>query len=169
MEALECLHSRRSIRKYTDTPISDADLKVLLDAAMAAPSAGNAQPWHFVVVRDKALLEQVHAFNPYAAMLGKAALGILVCADTREEKYPGYWVQDCSAATQNLLLAATALGLGGVWTGVHPISEREEGCRKLFKLPPEVRPLGLVALGHPEKKGEKLSRYNEAKIHSNIW
>jgi len=101
MQPLDAIHTRRSIRKYTDAPVSPEQVETLLRAAMAAPSAGNAQPWQFVVATDPALLAQVAALHPYIAMAAKAPLGILVCGDTRVEKYPGYWVVDCSAAVQN--------------------------------------------------------------------
>ena len=112
MDIFEAIHGRRSIRKYTDEPVSDVDVKKILQAAMVAPSAGNQQRWQFVVVRDRETLERIKDVNPYVPMADHAPLGILVCGDVSLEKHPGFWVQDCSAAVQNLLLAVHGLGLG---------------------------------------------------------
>lgn len=169
MDALECLHSRHSVRQYTDEAVSEADIKTLLDAAMIAPSAGNAQPWHFIVLRERAVLDKIPAIHPYAGMAARAQLGILVCGAPQEEKYPGFWVQDCSAATQNLLLAANAIGLGGVWTGIYPLEERVEAFRRLLGVPSGVAPLALVLLGRIKNAGPRRSRYNEAKVHWDKW
>ncbi len=169
MDILAAIHTRRSIRSFTDEPVSEEALNALLDAAMIAPSAGNAQPWRFVVVDDPVLLAQVPAINPYAAMAPKAPLAVLVCGDTGAEKYPGYWVQDCSAAIQNMLLAACALNLGTVWTGIHPMRDREEAFQKLFRLPPALKPLGLVIIGHPAVEADRKSRFDAAKVRRNAW
>ena len=141
----------------------------MLDAAMVAPSAGNAQPWAFVVVDDPALLSRIPDIHPYAAMAAKAPLAFLVCGNLGAEKYPGFWVQDCSAAVQNLLLAATGLGLGSVWTGIYPLEERIEGFRKMFSLPEQIMPLALIVVGHTGKSAEPKSRYDSDKIHHNGW
>lgn len=169
MELFEAIHTRRSIRKFEDAPVSDETVREILEAAMNAPSAGNAQPWHFVVVRDRALREAVPSFSPYAGMVAHAPLGILVCAELPLEKYPGYWVQDCSAATQNLLLAAHGKGLGAVWTGVHPMRDREEGFRKLLGLPETVMPLAFVVLGHPAQESGRRDRFRPERIHADRW
>ena len=121
MDALEVIHTRRSIRDFTDAPITDEALRRMLEAAMAAPSAGNAQPWRFIVIRDRECLQRIPDIHPYAGMATRAALAVLVCADVTAEKFPGFWVQDCSAATQNLMLAARALNIGTVWCGIHPV------------------------------------------------
>lgn len=169
MDILTAIHTRRSIRSFTDAPVSEDAVKILLDAAMIAPSAGNAQPWRFVVVDDPALLAKVPAINPYAAMAPKAPLAILVCGDTASEKYPGYWVQDCSAAVQNILLAALSLGLGTVWTGIHPMQDRVLAFQQLFQLPASLMPLGLVIIGHPAVEADRKSRYDAAKVRRNAW
>lgn len=169
MDILTAIHTRRSIRSFTDAPVSEDAVKILLDAAMIAPSAGNAQPWRFVVVDDPALLAKVPAINPYAAMAPKAPLAILVCGDTASEKYPGYWVQDCSAAVQNILLAALSLGLGTVWTGIHPMQDRVLAFQQLFQLPASLMPLGLVVIGHPAVEAGRKSRYDAAKVRRNAW
>lgn len=169
MELFEAIHTRRSIRKFEDAPVSDELVRDILDAAMSAPSAGNAQPWHFIVIRDKALREAIPAFSPYAGMIVHAPLGILVCAELTLEKYPGYWVQDCSAAMQNLLLAAHGKGLGAVWTGVHPMTDREEGFRKLLALPDTVKPLGFAVLGRPAQESGRRDRFKPERIHADRW
>lgn len=169
MDVFSAIHGRRSIRKYTDQPVSEADLRDMLAAAMAAPSAGNAQPWRFVVVDDRKLLEAVPAFSPYAAMAAKAPLGILICVDLSAEKYPGLWPQDCSAAMQNLLLAAHAKGLGAVWTAVQPMQDRADGFSRLLSLPENIVPFGFAVIGHPAQELAPQDRYDEAKIHWNGW
>ena len=165
MDVLEAIHTRRSIRKYAEGPVDDAQVEILLRAAMAAPSAGNQQPWQFVIVRDKARLQEITRIHPYAAMAPKAALGILVCGDTRVERYPGYWVIDCAAAVQNLLLAAHAVGLGAVWTGIHPMRDREEAFAKLFATPSGVVPHSFIPLGHPAEEKKSEDRYRPERVH----
>ena len=169
MDILTALHTRRSVRQYTDANISRDDVRVLLDAAMIAPSAGNARPWQFIVVDDPALLAKVPDIHPYVGMAAGAPLGILVCGEPAAEKYPGYWVQDCSAAVQNLLLAAVGLGLGAVWTGVYPVEERVSRFRALLSLPETIVPLAFIVIGHTNVAAEKKSRYEPEKIHHNGW
>lgn len=169
MEALEAIFTRRSVRKFTQDPVSEESVRTMLEAAMNAPSAGNGQPWHFVVVTERNLLERAAEINPNAAMARHAPMGILVSGDEKLERFPGYWVQDCSAALQNLLLAAHALGLGAVWTGIHPKPDRVEGFRELFSLPPRVHPLGLVVLGHPDQPTGRQERYRGDRVHRNRW
>ena len=165
MDVMQAIYERRSVRKYTDEPVSDDTVRELLGAAMMAPSAGNAQPWQFVVIRDRKALESVKSFSPYAGMAAQAPLGILVCGDRSLEKYPDYWVQDCSAAVQNLLLAVHAKGLGAVWTGVHPKEDRVEGFRNLCKLPEQVVPLAFLVIGVPDQKPRREDRYKPERVH----
>ncbi len=169
MDLFEALFSRRSVRSYTAEPVSPADREVLLRAAMAAPSAGNAQPWRFVLLDDPDVLAKIPGISPYAHMAAKAPLAILVCGDTQAEKYPGFWPQDCSAAVQNMLLAAVGLGLGAVWCGIHPDREREKKFMELAGLPGHVIPLGLVVVGHPEAAPGPADRYDPAKVRHNFW
>ena len=169
MNSLEAVLSRRSIRKYTDQPVPDEVVKHLLEAAMSAPSANNKQPWHFVVIRDRGLLDAIPTFHPYSGMLKEAAVAILVCGDTRSQALEGYWVQDCSAATQNILIAINALGLGGVWLGIYPREERVEGFRKLVELPDCIMPLSLISIGHPAEKLPRSNRYDASRVHHNKW
>lgn len=169
MEIIEAIKTRRSIRKFNTQTVLPDVIRQLLDAAMSAPSAGNQQPWHFVVIDQRRILDQVPAIHPYAGFCKDAPLAILVCGDTRLEKYQGFWVQDCSAATQNLLLAAHAKGLGAVWTGIYPIEERVQGFRELLDLPEEVIPLALVVLGYPDQTPPAQERYREDRVHRNMW
>lgn len=169
MELMEALMTRRSIRKFADRPVGGTVVRDILEAAMMAPSAGNAQPWQFVVADDRAVLDAVADIHPYVQMVREAPLGILVCGDLRLEKFPGYWVQDCSAAMENLLLAAHGLGLGAVWTGCYPMEDRIAGYRRLFKLPEAVIPLGFAAMGWPAAHPASASRYREDRIHHNTY
>jgi nitroreductase len=169
METIDAIMTRRSIRKYTDRAVPDELVFQLLKAAMAAPSAGNEQAWQFIVIRDRALLDAIPKFHPYAAMLKYASVAVLVCGDLTLEKYKGYWVQDCSAATQNLLLAATAKGLGAVWTGVYPLEDRVAGMRKLLGLPEHIVPLSLVPIGFPAEQPARADRFNAGRVYKDRW
>lgn len=171
MDMLTALHTRRSVRRFLPTPVGDDKVRVLLEAAMIAPSAGNGQPWQFVVVTDPALLQQAGDINPYGAMAKNAPLGILVCGDARLEKYPdhSFWVQDCSAAMQNLLLAVVDQGLGAVWTGLYPMQERVDGFKKLVHLPEYITPLGFAIIGYTDVEQTSKSRFREDRVHYNRW
>ena len=169
MDAMEAILTRRSVRKYTSQTVSDDLVKKLLEAAMAAPSAGNEQPWHFVVITDRAALDEIPKFHEYSQMLKEAPAAILVCGDETLEKYQGYWVQDCSAATENLLLAAHALGLGAVWLGVYPIEERVDATRVLLNLPAHVIPFAIIALGYPAEPTGPADRYDSSRVRHNTW
>ncbi len=169
MDTLEAIFTRRSIRKFLADPISEELTQKVLAAAMQAPSARNQQPWQFVVIDDRAILAAAAARMPNAAMAAHAPLGILVCGDLSLEKSPGYWVVDCAAAVENLLLAAHALGLGAVWTGVYPRQERMETLRQLVALPENVIAHSLVVLGHPAEQPHAISRYLPERVRRNRW
>jgi len=169
VEAYEAIITRRSIRHYTPQQVSEELVMKLLQAAMMAPSAANGQSWEFVVITDRGLLDEVPNAHPYAAMAREASLAILVCGDTRREHSPGYWIQDCSAAMENLLLAAHALGLGAVWTGIFPVEERVAAIRKLCGLPGHILPLGLAPIGYPAEQRPQPERYDAARVHRNRW
>jgi nitroreductase len=166
---MKAILERRSIRKYTGEPVSDADLKDLLKAAMAAPSAGNGQSWEFIIVNDRQLLTEITKVHPYSAMLLEAPMAIIVCGNINNERYRGYWVQDCSAATENILIAAQSKGLGAVWLGVYPKEERVDAIRKIFSIPEHMIPLNVIAVGHPAEKKEPSDRYDENRIRFNKW
>jgi nitroreductase len=169
MEALETIHTRRSIRNYENRLVPEEMVQKLLAAAMQAPSARNQQPWQFVVIDDRAMLAEIPVFMPNAAMAGEAPLAILICGDLSLEKSEGYWVVDCAAATQNLLLAAHALGLGAVWCGVFPREPRMEGLRRLVGLPENVMAHSLVVLGFPADQVPREDRYRPDRVRRNRW
>jgi nitroreductase len=169
MNTLEAISTRRSVRSFTSKPIAKEIVEELLRAAMSAPSAGNEQPWQFVVIDERKKLDRITDANPNAKMCKEAQAAILVCGDTTKEKYPGFWVQDCSAAAQNILLAAHEKGIGSVWTGVYPIKERVEGFRKLLSLPENVIPFCLVPLGYPAKQAPQVDRFQKDRVHHNGW
>jgi nitroreductase len=170
MDTIDALFSRRSIRKYTAEEPPPEVLREVLEAAMSAPSAGNQQPWHFVIINDREILDEIPLFHPHSLMLRQARLAILICGDPMLEKHSGYWVQDCSAATENLLLAVHAKGFGAVWLGIYPREERVSGLRKLLSIPEHVIPFSLVPVGKPaESKPPRPDRYNETRIHRNRW
>jgi len=168
VEALEAILTRRSVRKYTDKPVSDETLRKLLEAAMAAPSAHNKQPWHFIVVRDRVVLNKVPEYHQYSKMLESAALAIVVCGDNTVQE-TDFWLHDCSAATENMLIAANALGLGAVWLGVHPSKQLIENTRQLFGIPDHVTPLCIVSMGYPSELKPPRQNYNIERVHSNKW
>jgi nitroreductase len=169
MDALEAIQTRRSVRRYVAKQIDDEIVQRLLSAAMSAPSAANEQPWEFIVIKDREMLDAIPTFSPFAMMAAHAPLGILVCADTRNVIIPRFWVQDCSAATQNLLIAAHALGLGAVWTGVYPMDDRVAGFAKHCQLPEGVVPLAFVVVGYPAETPPPQNRFDQDRIHLNLW
>lgn len=169
MDTLDSIRTRRSVRRFTEEQIGEEQLELLLRAAMAAPSASNERPWQFVIVRDRGKLLDLAKATPFAKPLSGASVGLVVAADRREMKYPGFWVIDCSAAIQNLLLAAHAVGLGGVWIGVHPVAPFRWRVRRLVGLPRYIVPHSLVALGHPVRVPEPVDRFDEARLHSERW
>jgi nitroreductase len=169
MDAIEAIMTRRSVRKYTAQPVPDEVVECMLRAGMAAPSSANEQPWHFVVIKDRSLLDQVPSFQPHSHMLAGAALAILVCEDPSVEVFKDRGIMDCSNATENILLAAHALGLGAVWVGIYPVKERMNGMRKLLGIPSKIVPVALVSIGYPDEKLQKEDRFKPERVHSNLW
>ncbi len=161
--------ARRSIRAYTAEPVADEQVERLLRAAMAAPSAGNQQPWRFVTVTDRALLAQIPPVHPYARMLDHAPLAIVVCGVDSDIRWPALWPQDCAAAVENILIEAVLLELGAVWLGVYPIDERVAALRRLFALPDEVTPFAVVAVGHPAAAKPPAERYRVEWVLRERW
>ncbi len=161
--------SRRSIRKYTTAPVEEEKVVSLLRAAMSAPSAHNQQPWVFVIIDDREVLGRIPDFHPYSSMLLHAPIAILVCADTSNLSSPEFWPQDCSAATENILLAANSCGLGSVWLGVYPKEELMKGLSRLLELPENIQPFALVSLGYPAMEKLPSKRFDPARIHRNHW
>jgi nitroreductase len=170
VEALEAILSRRSIRTYEQRPVEPADIETLLRAAMAAPSAGNQQSWRFVVVTDRGQLDRLAGATPYSGMLAHAPLAVVVCGDHTSERYPeDYWVEDCSAAMENLLLAAHAIGLGAVWLGYHPRQDRKDNAREILGLPDDIDTLGVASVGYPAEQKHPADRYDPGFVHFDRW
>ncbi len=165
-ERLHFIFARRSIRKYTGAPVSEADISSLLQAGMAAPSAANQKPWHFCVVTDRKAIQALADTHPYGKMLAQAALAIAVCGDPSASDW---WVQDCTAATENILIAATALGLGAVWLGCHGRDEREQAVRDALGIPQGIGVLSLLSIGRPGEEKEARTQYDQARVHMNRW
>ncbi len=169
MDTFEAIFTRRSIRKFTQELVTDAQVTKILEAGMAAPSAGNVQPWRFIVVRDKQALQGIAELHPYAQMAKESSVCIAVCADKQVEKHAGFWVQDCSAAIQNMLLAARALGVGTVWTGVSPVQERAAAFKAFFELPEHAEVLGIVVCGYPDQPFKARETFDSAKVFTEKW
>ena len=170
-EQLDFIFGRRSIRVYSPGEVSEAAVTRLLEAAMAAPSAMTKDPWRFVVVRDKQTLSKLAALHPGAAMLSSAALAIVVCGDLDAafERHISYLLQDCSAAIENLLLAAHAQGLGACWVGIHPGEALIKRVKELLSLPAAVVPVAAVSLGQPGEQPPARTRYNADHVHREQW
>jgi len=169
MDTIEAIMTRRSIRKFSDKVISEDLIKTLLEAAMQAPSAGNQQPWHFIIIREKKIFKEIQKFHPYSKMLDEASVAILICGDLNLEKHKNYWIIDCSNAAENILLAAHSLGLGAVWLGIHPRVERSQPMRVLFELENNIMPHSLIVVGYPAEKKESEYRYNPLRVHYDKW
>ncbi len=166
---LETIHGRSSVRAYTPQQVSAQQVENLLRAAMAAPSSRNIQPWEFYVVSDPEILNALSQSLPYAAMAAGAPLAIVICGDTQKgqpnQEQQMNWVMDCSAASQNLLLAAHAMGLGAVWTGIYPYRERIETVRGALDIPPHLVPLNLIPVGYPLDPPAPKDKWDEKKVH----
>ena len=169
---IETIMTRTSVRAFLDKPVTDDTIELLLKAAMAAPSAKNAQPWAFVVIKDRSLLEKLGASLPNAKMTATAPAAVVICGDL-DKALPGeareYWIQDTAAATENFLLAVHALGLGAVWTGVHPISERIRILKDALKLPGNVEPFCLIPFGWPAAPASVKDKWNPSIVHQDTW
>lgn len=170
-EALNVIYTRHSVRSFTGEPISKENLMKLLKAGMSAPTAVNTQPWSFIVVTDRKTLDALCDKLPYAKMLDKAGAAIVVCGipDKDEVYSKKYWVMDCSAATENILLAAHALGLGSVWTAVYPDMEKVKTVRDILKIPDNIIPLNVLPIGVPKGTGQPLDKFREENIHWGKW
>jgi len=160
------IYKRRSIRKFTQEPVSKDDLTLLIKAAMAAPTAMNVQPWEFVIITAPDTLARFRKALMFAKMEAPAAICVLG-SKRMIKNITGdrFWVQDCSAATENILLAATAMGLGTVWVGVHPVKLFERQVKTILNLPEGLTPLNLIYIGHPAETKEARTQYDERKVH----
>lgn len=170
METIQTLMTRRSVRSFTNDPVTPEQIQTLLEAAMNAPSAGDGRPWHFVVTTSRktldALADAVDEGNP---MLKQAQAAILICLDESLEKFKGFGPQDCSCAAQNLQLAAHDMGLGTVWLAVINVPPRTAGCRSILNVPEPIKPFALFPLGVPAERPEAEIRFDIRRVHQERW
>jgi nitroreductase len=169
MDTIETLFTRRSIRKYTGVPVSDEDSHTILRAGFYAPSAKNRQPWHFIVVRSLETRSFITTIQPYTKMLPQADCCIIVCGDNLKERKTGFLVEDCSAALENMLLAAHGLGLGAVWCGIYPLPEVTKAISEYFSLPDNIIPIGLISIGHKGEDRTTEERFQPDLVHFEKW
>ena len=169
MDVLEAIFTRRSIRKFTGDPVTDQELETVLRAGFHAPSAHNYKPWEFIVIRDKSTFERIASFHPYAKMLPQAEVAIIICGDVKKQEMTGFLVEDCAAATENMLLAAHGTGLGAVWCGLYPVEELTTGMKEVCKLPEEMIPVGMVVLGHKGEEKKVYDKFDQTKLHYEVW
>jgi len=169
MDFSEIILKRRSIRKYRDKKVEREKITAILKAGMYAPSAVNKQPWHFIVVDDKALMNKIMDVHPNAKMLSTASHAILVCGEEKRQYDDGYWIAVCGAVTENILLEATALGLGSCWIGVYPREKRMKALKEMFGLPVHIQPFAIVSLGYPDEEKRTPDRYDPDKVFLNSW
>lgn len=171
LDAVTAILTRRSIRDYTPRPVPEETIKLLLTAGMAAPSAFDERSTEFVVVNDPKILKEFPKVNPKSLQLKKMTVGIVVCGNQAKEKFKGqgYWQLDGAVASENILIAANALGLGAVWTAIYPYPDRIPMVQKLLNLPPEVIPLNIIPIGHPAERKMTGNRFDPARAHDNRW
>lgn len=171
-QAIDVILNRKSVRKFIDKPIEKEKIESILKCAMSAPSAVNLQPWVFNVIDDRALLNELAQNLPYSKMLLSAPLAMIVCGDIDKALNDwelDFWVQDCSAAAQNVLLAAEALGLGAVWTAVYPAQDRVKIVKDILNMPNNLMPLSVIPIGYPADHSAPTNKWNEENIHYNKW
>lgn len=169
-QAFRNIITRVSVRKYVDKPLTDAQITAILHAAMSAPSGVNRQPWEFIVITDKILKRELADALPYAKMTANAPAAIIVCGNKErflEEEDENLWEQDCSAASENILLAANALGLGGVWTCLYPHNDRMTAVKDILHIPDNLVPFNLIPLGYPETDHLPMNKWHPDRIHLN--
>lgn len=169
MELYEAILNRRSIRKYKSTEVTTGQIEKIIKAGMYAPSAVNKQPWHFIVFRDKDKVKGLLEVHPNASMLLNSNVAVLVCWDEKLQHDVGYGQVDCSAATQNMLLAAHDMGLGAVWTGIYPREKRMDACRTIFNLPDHIHAFAIVSIGYPDEEKAMPERFRKERIHNEVW
>lgn len=169
MNTLDCILTRKSIRSFLPDKVTPEQVQTLLQAGASAPSACNAQPWHFIVMEDEASLAAASKLSPYGGMAAKAPLAILICADLGLEEIPGNWVLDCSNAAMNILLAAHDMGLGGVWVGIYPNEAYMQAGHELVQAPDNVKVHSMIVIGHPAKTPRGHKRHLEGRIHQEKW
>lgn len=166
-DILDVMYARRTIREFTDEPVGDEQIDLMLKAAMAAPSAQDLRPWHFVAVRERKTLDKMAKVHKYAYALEDAPLAIVVCGDP--EISERHWVEDTCTATQNILLAATAQSMGGIWISLYPKKKYQKYIRGLLDIPDKIGVLCILALGHPAKRKKAKTNYNPKRVHQEEW
>jgi len=169
---LNVIHSRKSVRHFTEQTVSREVLETLVRAGMSAPSAVNRQPWVFIAIDERQTLDELGSRLPYARMLLKTNAAIVVCGDMKkapDEWQQEFWIQDCSAATENILIAAEAIGLGSVWTAVYPAKDRIEIVRRSLNLPDHIIPLNVLPIGFPDNIDKPKDKWNPGKLIWNRW
>ncbi|WP_319268548.1 nitroreductase family protein [uncultured Draconibacterium sp.] len=169
---LEIIHQRKSVRNYTEKKVSKEQLETLVKAAMAAPTAVNKQPWAFIAINDRATLDHLGYKLPYAKMTKTASAAIIVCGDLSkalEGWEQAFWIQDCSAASQNILLAAEAMGLGAVWTAAYPAEDRMAIVRDILNLPENIIPLNVIPVGYPKGIEKPKDKWKPENLHWDKW
>jgi len=169
MDVLEAIFTRRSIRKFTGQQVSEEDLRTILRAGCYAPSATDRRPWQFIVVRDPEKLAAFAAGLRYGKMIPQAGCAVVVCGNKAAQGMTGFLIEDCSAAIQNILLAAHGLGLGAVWCGLYPVVPNTRLVASLLEIPTGIVPVGLIALGHKIEDRQTAERFDPAKIHLEKW
>ncbi len=170
-DVLTVIHSRKSVRQFTEQEVSRDKLEILVRAGMAAPTAMNKQPWAFVAIDSREVLDLLSEELGNNPILKRAPAAIVVCGDLNKAvpSVPDYWVQDCSAATQNILLAVEGIGLGAVWIGIFPRDERVEAVRKVTKLPEHLIPLNVIAIGYPTGAEQPKDKWKPENMFWNVW
>lgn len=169
MDVLEAIFTRRSIRKFTGEPLTDQELETVIRAGFQAPSAHNYQPWEFMILRDKSNMERIAKVHTYAKMLPNSEACIIVCGDKKKQTTTGFLIEDCSAAIQNILLAAHGIGLGAVWCGLYPITHLTDEVTKICSLPEHIVPVGMVVIGHKGEVRKQEDRFDSSKLHYEVW
>ncbi|TKG93670.1 nitroreductase family protein [Puteibacter caeruleilacunae] len=170
--ALSTIHNRKSVRRYSDQKVTKQQLEDLVRAGMAAPSAVNKQPWGFVAIDDREILDKLGDALPYAKMLKNATAAIIVCGNLRKALdgwEQEFWIQDCAAASQNILLAAQAMGLGAVWTAAYPAKDRMQSITRILRLPEYVIPLNVIPIGYPLEEGVAKDKWKPENLHWQRW
>lgn len=169
MDLIDLILDRRSIRHFRKTRVENEKIEILLKSAMYAPSAGNKQPWYFIVADDRSKMSKIIEMHPNSWMLESASHAIIVCGDENLQHGTGYWVADCGAATENILLAASSIGLGACWIGIYPRVSRMKAIQEMFGIPSHVKVFSMIALGYPDEVRERPQRYNTGRIFYNNW
>ena len=170
-DTLTVIHQRKSVRNFNGDPVTREQMDILLKAAMAAPSAVNCQPWEFIVVFERTTLDKLGNALPYTKMIYMAGGAIIVCSlpSQAHNKFPEYAIIDSSLASQNILLAAEAIGLGAIWTAAYPYPDRMEAVRSILNIPPEIIPLNVIPIGHPTGSDKPKEKFKKEKVHYEVW